>query len=97
MTETREEPLDALLRRHAAGRDLPRYVPQMALAEAMTRGDDPLHVLQYFADVGVKIANLEDVLTACNDPAEEEFEAFRVEEGIAVHLAVDGQWLVFTR
>ncbi len=91
------ETLEALVRRHAAGRDLPRHVPRLHLADALARGDDPLHLIQYFSDLDVKIANLEDLLAACNDPGEEEIQAFRVEEGILVYLAVDGQWALFTR
>jgi hypothetical protein len=97
MTEARDEMLTELLQRQAAGRDLPRCVSQIRLADALARGDDPLHLLPYFADLGVQIADLEDLLAACLDPGEEELEAFRVEEGVAVFLAVDGLWAVFTR
>lgn len=99
MTElsTQLETLDALVRRHAGGNELPRHTPYVSLTDALVRGDDPLHVLPYFADLGVQIANLEDLLTACTDAGEEEIEAFRVEEGVAVYLIVDGQWALFTR
>ncbi len=96
-TEPQDETLAALLRRHAAGNDLPRYVPQIRFADALARGDDPLHILRYFADVGVQVRSMEELLEACNDPAEEEIDAFRVDEGVAVYLAIDGQWLLFTR
>lgn len=96
-TESQDETLAVLLQRHADGNDLPRFVPQIRFADAMARGDDPLHVLPYFADVGVQVRSMEELLEACNDPAEEELNAFRVDEGIAVHLAIDGQWLLFTR
>jgi hypothetical protein len=89
--------LDELVRRHAEGNDLPRHVPHVRLADALARGDDPLHLIPYFADLGKKIANLEDLLAACTDPGEEEIQAFRTEEGVAVFLAVDGLWAVFTR
>lgn len=91
------ETLDALVRRHAAGHDLPRHVPHVRLADALARGDDPLHLLPYFSDLGVRIGTLEDLLAACADPGEEEIEAFRIEEGVAVLLVTDGQWMVFTR
>ncbi|MCB5943944.1 hypothetical protein [Acidocella sp. KAb 2-4] len=99
MTQTfpQAEALEALLRRHAAGRDLPRHVPQLRLADALVRGDDPLHLLPYLNDLGVRIGTLEDLLAACADPGEEEVQAYRVEEGIAVYLVTDGQWAVFTR
>ena len=89
--------LDELVRQHAEGHDLPRHVPHLRLADALARGDDPLHLLPYFADLDRKIENLEDLFAACTDPGEEELEAYRVEEGIAVFLAVDGQWAVFTK
>ncbi len=89
--------LDELVRQYAEGNDLPRHVPHVRLADALARGDDPLHLLPYFRDLGAKIGNLEELFAACADPGEEEIEAFRVEEGIAVFLAVDGQWAVFTK
>ncbi len=89
--------LEELVRRHAEGHDLPRHVPHLPLADALARGDDPLHLLPYFADLGTKIENLEDLFAACTDTGEEEIEAYRVEEGIAVYLVPDGQWAVFTK
>jgi hypothetical protein len=96
-TSTQLEALDALVRRHAAGRDLPRHIPQVRLTEALARGDDPLHLLPYLNDTGVRIGTLEELLAACTDPGEEELEAFRVEEGVAVFQIVDGEWALFTR
>ncbi len=89
--------LDELVGQHAEGHDLPRHVPHVRLADALARGDDPLHLLPYFADLDRKVENLEDLLSACADPGEEEIEAFRVEQGIAVYLVTDGQWAVFTK
>ena len=89
--------LDELVRQHTEGNDLPRHVPHLRLADALERGDDPLHLLPYFADLGTKIGNLEDLFAACADPGEEEIEAFRIEEGIVVYLVPDGQWAVFTK
>ncbi len=89
--------LGELVRRHAEGNDLPRHVPHVRLADALARGDDPLHLIPYFADLGRRIDNLEDLLAACTDPGEEEIQAFRVDEGVAVFLAVDGLWALFTR
>ena len=99
MTQTSPqlETLEALARRLAAGHDTPRPLPRVSLADALARGDDPLHIIRYFADLGRKIDNLEDLLAACADPGEEEIEAYRVEGGIAVFLTVDGLWALFTR
>ena len=99
MTQTSPqlETLEALARRLAAGHDTPRPLPRVSLADALARGDDPLHIIRYFAELDRKIANLEDLLAACTDPGEEEIEAYRVEGGVAVFLAVDGLWALFTR
>jgi hypothetical protein len=99
MTQTSPplETLEALVRRHAEGNDMPRPLPRVRLADALARGDDPLHLLPYLNDLGVRIGTLEDLLAACADPGEEEIQAFRTEEGVAVFLAVDGLWALFTR
>ncbi|WP_240376613.1 hypothetical protein [Acidocella sp. MX-AZ02] len=89
--------MDELIRQHAEGHDLPRHVPHLRLADALARGDDPLRLIEYFRDLDRKVENLEDLFAACADPDEEELEAFRVEEGIAVYLVPDGQWAVFTK
>jgi len=94
---SRLETLDELVRRHATGNDLPRPLPRVRFADALARGDDPLHLLPYLNELGVRIGTLEDLLAACTDSGEEEIEAFRVEEGVAVFLVTDGQWTVFTR
>ena len=89
--------LDELVRQHAEGNDLPRHLPYVRLPDALARGTDPLRLIEYFRDLDRKIENLEDLLAACADPGEEEIEAFRVEEGIAVCLGPDSQWAVFTK
>ncbi len=97
MNTVRYEMLAELVKRHAGERDTPRHVPRIAFSEALSRGDDPHHILPYFGDVGGAVRSLEDLLEAANDPGEEEMAAYRVEDGVAVYLAVDGQWLLFTR
>ena len=99
MTQTSPqlETLEALVRRLAAGHDMPRPLPRVSLADALARGDDLLHIVPYFADLDRKITNLEGLLAACADPGEEEIEAYRVEEGVAVFLVVDGLWALFTQ
>ena len=99
MTQTSPqlETLEALARRLAAGHDTPRPLPRVSLADALARGSDPINLLAYFNDLGVRIGTLEDLLAACADPGEEELEAYRVEGGVAVFVAVDGLWALFTR
>ncbi|GAB0115743.1 hypothetical protein [Acidisoma sp. C75] len=97
MNTIQQETLAALVERHAGEHDLPRHVLRIGFGEALSRGDDPLHILQYLKDVGVAVATLEQLFEVVSDPGEEDMEAFRVEDGVAVYLAVDGQWLLFTR
>ncbi len=93
MTETTET-LDALLRRYC-DQDDPRDVPRVSLAEAIREGDDPLHILPYLAGVGITVHRLDDLLLINDDLAEEEIQAFRVAEGVAVSVASDSLWLLF--
>lgn len=89
------EPLAALLRRYCADNDEPRDVPKVSLADAIRRGDDPLHILPYLAGIGVPVASLDDLLAVNDDDTEEEIRSFRVAEGVAVTVASDGLWLLF--
>ncbi len=92
---TTPEPLAALLRRYCDDPDDPPEVPRLSLAEAQRDGDDPLHILKYFASLGLPVRSLDDLLRINNDPAEEEIHSFRVAEGVAVSVASDGLWQLF--
>jgi hypothetical protein len=70
-------------------------VPRISFAEALRNGDDPLHVIPYFASLGLAVRSLEDLLQINEDETEEELHSFRVAEGVAVTLASDGLWLLF--
>lgn len=95
-TETGQpETLAALLRRYRGDHDEPRDVPRISLAEAVRRGDDPLHVLPYLAGLGLAVRTLDDLLLINADDAEEEIHSFRVAEGVAVTVASDGLWMLF--
>jgi hypothetical protein len=89
------EPLAALLRRYCEPHDGPRDVPRVSLEDAVRRGDDPLHILPYFATLGRTVRNLDDLLLINDDDTEEEIHSFRVAEGVAVTVASDGLWLLF--
>lgn len=89
------ETLAALLRRYRDEHDEPRDVPRVSLAEAVARGDDPLHILPYLAGLGLAVRSLDDLLLVNGDGAEEELHAFRVAEGVAVTVASDGLWVLF--
>jgi hypothetical protein len=94
-TETNLETLNALLRRYAGENDLPRDVPRIRFDEALERGDDPINLLHYLAGLGIRVANLDDLLRINDDQTEEDIAAFRVAEGIAVCIVSDGLWVLF--
>jgi hypothetical protein len=89
------ETLAALLRRYCDPHDEPREVPRVSLAEAVRLGDDPLHLLPYFASLGMAVQSLDDLLLINADDTEEELHSFRVAEGVAVCVASDGLRLLF--
>jgi hypothetical protein len=89
------ETLAALLRRYCDENDEPRDVPRINFAEALNRGDDPLHILPYMAGLGMAVSKLDDLLRINGDETEEELHAFRVAEGVAVTVASDGLWMLF--
>jgi len=89
------ETLAALLRRYCEDDDEPRDVPRISLAEAVRQGDDPLHILPYFASLGHIVRCLDDLLLINGDDTEDEVHSFRVAEGVAVTVASDGLWLLF--
>ena len=89
------ETLAALLRRYCDQNDVPRDVPRVSLADAVRQGDDPLHIIPYFASLGLTVRCLDDLLLVNEDETEEEIHSFRVAEGAAVTVASDGLWLLF--
>ena len=70
-------------------------VARVSFAEAIRRGDDPLHVLPYLAGLGLAIETLDDLMLINADDGEEELHSFRVAEGVAVSVASEGAWLLF--
>jgi hypothetical protein len=95
MTDTPER-LEDLLRRFALPDALPPSVPRVSLAAAVAGGSDPLDIITYLAGLGIAVRTLDDLLAINDDPDEEEVHSFRVAEGVAVSVASQGEWLVFT-
>jgi hypothetical protein len=89
------ETLAALVRRYRDDDDEPPPVPRVRLADALRQGDDPLHIIPYFASLGLTVQTLDDLMLVNQDDAEEEVHCFRVAEGVAVSTASDGLWLLF--
>ncbi len=93
------EPFATLLQRYQhdreAGGDAEPGLARISLSEALGRGDDPLHILPYLAELGLVVNTLEDLLLINQDGTEEELHSFRVAEGVAVSVASEGAWLLF--
>ncbi|HLO75166.1 MAG TPA: hypothetical protein VK196_01765 [Magnetospirillum sp.] len=67
-------------------------------ASALATGEDPGRILFYLATLGLRPTTLDELLAAVNDlEDEEELHAWPVAEGVAVSVASDGTWHVFTR
>ena len=92
---TTHEPLADLLRRYSDDPDEPPDALRVSFAEALRRGDDPLHILPYLAGLGLAVHALDDLLKVNEDDTEEELHCYRVAEGVAVSVASDGLWLLF--
>ncbi len=90
------ETLADLVRRYCEQDAIPAVVPRVSLAAAVAAGADPLDVLAYLAGLGIAVRTLDDLLRINADPEEEELHCFRVAEGVAVSVASQGEWLLFT-
>jgi hypothetical protein len=66
------ETFAALLRRYCDQNDEPRDVPRVSVAEAVQQGDDPLHIIPYFASLGLTVRTLDDLLLVNADETEED-------------------------
>jgi hypothetical protein len=88
------EPFSALLRRYAD--DDERSVVRTRLPDALAGRDDPMKIVEYMKGLGIDVRELDDLLKINDDQSEEELHSFRVLEGIAVSIASDGIWVLFT-
>jgi hypothetical protein len=89
------EPFSALLRRYADDDD-ERSVVRTRLPDALAGRDDPMQIVEYMKGLGIDVRELDDLLKINDDQSEEELHSFRVLEGIAVSIASDGIWVLFT-
>lgn len=95
MTETNESLAD-LISRFSDPDAVPSTIARVSLTDALADGRDPLDILTYFARLGLPILTLDDLLKINAEPDEEEIRAFRVDEGVAVVVASESEWIVFT-
>ena len=63
--------------------------------DAVRTGEDPLRVVAYFKTLGIEVREPEDLFRLNDDPNEEEINAFKIPEGVAVSVESDDLWLVF--
>jgi len=86
-----------LCRRYALDDSDEYEPPTVSLSAALSSGDDPLRIIDYLRTLGIVIVTLEDLQAAISGLSDEdELSAFRCKEGIAVSVASDGHWLLFT-
>lgn len=77
--------------------DDPRIITTVSFPSARQAGTDPGGILPYLARFGRSPVCLDDLLACVNTlPDEEELHAWPVREGIAVSVASDGAWFLFT-
>ena len=89
-------PLAVLIDRFSDPDD-PRIITTVSFPSARQAGTDPGGILPYLARFGRSPACLDDLLACVNAlPDEEELHAWPVQEGIAVSIASDGAWFLFT-
>jgi hypothetical protein len=89
------EPLSALLRRYVDDND-ERNVVRARLTDALAGRDDPMKIIEYVKGLGIDVRELDDLLAINADDSEEELHSFRVQEGVAISIASDGLWVLFT-
>ncbi|EKM99387.1 MULTISPECIES: hypothetical protein [unclassified Acidocella] len=86
--------LEELLRRYSSIEKLPE-VRRIKFDEAVRTGEDPLSIVRYFATLGIAVREPADLFRLNDDPNEEEINAFKIPEGVAVSVESDDLWLVF--
>lgn len=74
----------------------PAEAIQVSFADVLCNGDDPLHVLAYYRSIDRPVSALADLLAINDDPTEDSLHAFQTADGIAVAIAGDGLWVLFT-
>ncbi|EKM99418.1 MULTISPECIES: hypothetical protein [unclassified Acidocella] len=86
--------LEELLRRYSGIEKLPE-VQRIKFDEAVRTGEDPLSIVKYFKTLGIEVREPADLFRLNDDPHEEEINAFKIPEGVAVSVESDDLWLVF--
>lgn len=95
MEDERPPSFAELRRRYQVLRGSPART--VALSSALKLGDDPFHILSYINALGIKAETLQQLQVGINGLRdEEELFAFRCQEGVAVSVASEDEWILFT-
>lgn len=94
MDQHKTQTLEELLRRYSSIEKLPD-VQRIKFDDAVRTGQDPLSVVKYFSTLGIAVREPADLFRLNDDSNEEEVNAFKIPEGIAVSVESDDLWLVF--
>ncbi len=86
--------LEELLRRYSSIEKLPE-VQRIKFDDAVRTGEDPLSIVKYFSTLGIAVREPADLFRLNDDPNEEEINAFKIPEGVAVSVESDDLWIVF--
>ncbi len=94
MDQYETQTLEELLRRFSSVEKL-QDVQRIKFDDAVRTGEDPLSIVKYFGTLGIAVREPADLFRLNDDPDEEEINAFRIPEGVAVSIESDDLWLVF--
>ena len=86
--------LEELLTRYSSIEKLPE-VQRIKFDDAVRTGEDPLSIVKYFSTLGIAVREPADLFLRNDAPDEEEINAFKIPEGVAVSVESDDLWLVF--
>ncbi|MDR3505262.1 MAG: hypothetical protein P4L52_03360 [Acidocella sp.] len=94
MDQDETHTLEELLTRYSSIEKLPD-VQRIKFEDAVRTGTDPLSIVKYFFTLGIAVREPADLFRLNDDPNEEEINAFKIPQGVAVSVESDDIWLVF--
>ena len=71
-------------------------VAEVSLSRALKNGGDDMGLISYLGELGLVVSTLTDLLCINGLEDEEELSAFEVQEGVAVSIASEDRWVLFT-
>ncbi|MGE4480868.1 hypothetical protein [Acidocella sp.] len=94
MDQDETHTLEELLTRYSSIEKLPE-VQRIKFEDAVRTGEDPLRIIAYFKTLGIAVREPADLFLRNDALDEEEINAFKIPEGVAVSVESDDLWLVF--